>query len=226
MFQTVHLFLLFLAILIVILVLTILNYTKKVVKSVSSGTSNVSITESNGNAIISVTGGSSGDFLPLSGGTMSGSIDMGSQNITEASNISTTTFTLNNKAILYGLPGGSGVDSLNLYANGTAIAPFLYSIPSSGVASPLNSTYNGENWIFPSNFSAGNTFSIVVNYATLPAGFYLNLVNRKSSNITINIYNVTDPVLPPPVGAPTETETLPASSSRYLYFDGTSFSIV
>lgn len=226
MFQMVHLFLLFLAILIVILVLTVLNYTKKVVKSVSAGTSNVSVVESDGNAIISVIGGSSGDFLPLSGGTMSGSIDMGSQNITEASNISTSTFTLNSKAILYGLPGGSGIDSLNLYANGTAIAPFLYSIPSSGVATILTSAYNGENWIFPSNFSVGNVFSIVVNYATLPAGFYLNLVNRKGANITINIYNLANPVLPPPVTPATETETLPSSSSRYLYFDGTSFSLV
>ncbi len=220
-----QLVLLLLFILIVVLVLTVLTYTKKTIKNVTAGTSNVTVEESNGNAVISVTGGGSGDFLPLSGGTMSGSINMGTQNITDVSLVSTTSFTLNTKPILYGLPAGSGEDSLNLYVNGTAVAPYLFPIPSNGAANILTSTYNGENWVFPSDFPGTNTYSLVTNYLTLPTGFYLNLVNRKNSNIDIKIYNVTNPVLPP-VGLPTETETLLASSSGYLYFNGTSFSLV
>jgi hypothetical protein len=229
MFQINPLFLLIIIILVAILVLTILTYTKKVIKNVSAGTSNVTVEENGGNAIISVSDGGSGDFLPLSGGTMSGSINMGSQSVINASLVSTTAFTLNSDVILYGLPASDGEDSLNLYVNGTAVAPYLYSIPNSGVAIVLTNAYNGENWVFPSTFS-GSTFSIVTNYATLPKGFYLNLTNRKTTapvgNITINIYDLANPVLPPPITPPTETETLVASTSRYLYFDGTSFSLI
>lgn len=197
--------LLVIILLITVLVLTILNYTKS--------------TNSNGSS------GNLGDYLPLAGGTMTGNINMGNQNITSASLISTTDFILNDKSILYGLPAGDNENSLNLYVNGVAVAPYTYPIPSGGVASILTSGYNGENWIFPSTF-AGTTFSFVTNYLTLSKGFYLNLVNRKVGSITINIYDSSNPSLPIPITPPTETETLPESSSRYLYFNGTSFSII
>ena len=169
----------------------------------------------------------SSNYLPLTGGTMSGSINMGNQTINTASLVSTTALTLNSRSLVYGATGASGVVSSNLYSNGVGIAPFLYSLPTGTVATPLLPIYNGENWIFSSNFVgvAGNTSfyantSNTANTYSLPAGYYLNLNNRKATPIGINVYSVPDPITQIGPTGPTAL-SLPASSQRYLYWGGT-----
>jgi hypothetical protein len=181
----------------------------------------------------------SGNYLPLSGGTMSGSITMGSLGIgmTGASFISTTTFTLNSNPVIYGATGASSISSNNLYVNNVAVAPFLYALPNATVITPVFPSYNGENWIFGNSFvgSGGGVTNFYVNTTgtvnqySIPKGFYLNLNSRKDSpnNITINVYNMSDPLNPgiliPVTGSPF---TLSAASSRYLYWSGSLWSLI
>jgi hypothetical protein len=210
MFDTIYLFLVFLAILIVILVLTIINYNKDV----------------------------SGDFLPLSGGTMSGNIDAGNQSITNINNTATSNLSLNNRTILYGpdIPGPGSNLGKNLYVNNVALAPYVTTIsPTLGYIGALPEL-NGEQWIISSSYGPpldANTLNIPVNSTTtinqylVTGGFYLSLFNRKASNITINVYAMSDPTTYDPLSPPsvTFTGTLPASSQRFLYWNGTAWSL-
>jgi len=209
MFEIFHLFLLFLAILIVILVLTILNYNKDV-------------------------SGESGNFLPLSGGTMSGNIDAGNQSITNINNTSTTNFSLKDRTIIYGPDAAEGGDdlSLNLFVNKVALASYLYPIPVSLSLAPLAPELNGEEWVIPSGYNPTainlpvNT-TTTINQYSVPGGFYISFNNRKESPITLNVYSLVDPSTFNPLSPPSVTfsGTLPASSNRFLYWDGTVWSI-
>ena len=234
-------FVLLLLIVIVILVFTILNYTKKVVKSVSAGTSNVTVEETNGNAVISVTGGS-GSYLPLSGGTMTAggtsTIDMNNSSILNASEVSTLLFTLSGKQVIYGLNSSVGTESQNLFFNGVANATSLLKIPDGFFGIAVFPAYNGEQWIFPSTYSGGPlvTLNIYVNSTatqntySVPNGFYLNLINRRPTTglntpITLKIYSIEDPENLPVI-LPVSTDLpLLNSSQAYLYWDGTSWTL-
>jgi len=183
--------------------------------------------------ITAITAGTnpSGTFLPLAGGTMSGTLNMGTQQITGASVVSTTALTLNSQPITLGQQGAGATASQNAYFTTTggaitALASYLYLVPGAIASVPIYPAYNGENWIFPSGgASVGFTMFVnttaTANAFSLPAGFYIRFINRKALSLALTVSSVVNPLIP--VGAVNTPLTLPASRDTYIYWNGTTW---
>ena len=172
-----------------------------------------------------------GSYLPLAGGVMTGSINMGLQQITGASSVSTTALVLNSQPITLGQQGAGATVSQNAYFKTTggaitALASYLYKVPGAISSVPVYPAYNGENWIFPSG-GASIGFTMFVNTTatsnafSLPAGFYIRFINRKASSLALTVSSVVNPLIP--VGAVNTPLTLAASRDTYIYWNGTTW---
>ena len=160
---------------------------------------------------------------------MSGAINMGTQQITGASSVSTTALVLNNQPITLGEFGSGATASQNAYFTTTAgaitaLASYLFKVPGAISSIPVYPAYNGENWIFPSGGSSVGFTMFVNTTATsnafsLPPGFYIRFINRKTSPLALTVSSVVNPLIP---ASPVNTSlTLSASRDTYIYWNGT-----